>query len=163
MAHNTSNQHEVFDQVQANMVLENPAQLCLYAATNTNVYVEVWDSGHGTLQFRPNNGSAPVGAIALVVGPTAVSLAYLASLTYESASLPLLQAQPSFTGIPDGSAGGFLLVDPNGSTVYYNVAGTSDGSAGAGNGIAVGRAGPSVFSPRQLPPGATLKFGGFIE
>lgn len=164
MAHNVEQVAAVFDTVANGMRLESPSQLCLYSTVPVNVYVEVWDSGHGTLAFRPNAGGTSLGAVLLVASSTPSSIAFLASQTYEGASLPILQLTPTLLGLPDGAVGGFLYVDAAAQVnVYYNCAGTTDGSVGAGAGILAGRAGPSAFSPRFLPPGATLQFGGFLQ
>lgn len=163
MAHTTSNSAVVFDSIINQMKIENVASLCVYAASNTNIYLEVWDTGQNTLAFRPNAGGTKLGAIMLVVTTVASSIAYLAQQAYEGSGLSVIDTLPKITGLPDGAVGGFLLVDSAGSHVYYNVAGTADGSVGDGFGIASGRAGPNAFSPRILPPGGTLKIGGFIE
>lgn len=164
MAHNISQDPTKFD-ASERIYIERPGHLCLVSAGgNINAYLELWDANSRTLAFVNLTTGALVGAIQLAVTNVAQSAAWMAQQAGFGGVSPAPLNAITCLGFPNNVVGGMLYLDSAASSgLVYNFAGTADGSVGAGNGIAVGSAGPVFFGPRILQPGGTLQFGGFLQ
>ena len=138
--------------------------VCVVAATGTqSLVLELWDQNQRCVPF--NNGGTEYSTATMNIGATAYSL-------------PQLLVANSYTGggtttngipnpLTDGKAVqavGGRFYNAGTAGIVVNLAGTTDGSAGAGNGIdgTAGRA-PVAGGAYVVPPGSYVLFGRYIQ
>ena len=144
------------------MFIEKPGHICAVSVVPSLAYLELWDVNGLTLPFLLNG--VLVGAARLTIPIVPASLAYLCQQAGYSGATPVPANSVVCTGFPNDAVGGMLLLDPGAAgNIVVNTAGTANGSAGSGNGIAVGRAGPIALGPRVIVPGGTLTFARFLQ
>lgn len=153
----------VAEKYGGDLVLETWQRVCVVAVGGTqSLQLELWDYKNRTVPL--NNAGTEYGSVSLNIGATAYSLPQLlVANSYTGGATVNGVPYATTDGEVSAPAGGrFLNTGTQG--IVVNLAGTSDGSAGAGNGIAgtAGRA-PVTGGPLIVPPGSYILFGKYFQ